>query len=687
MLLQALNLPLSDVDHAQTLNSLALIYTAVGQYPKAELFLTQALAIQRRVLPIDAISLLDTETNLAEIDLFAARFAEAVAKRRDILTRIERYRPSRPSAVALHTLLLANALVLSGKLDEAETLTQRAIELYEKQLGQQHPRTAGAFRTLASIDALRGNDHEAEAHYRRALAADEQTLGQDNAIVAGTLASLAPILQRLGKRPEAKADLARALAILNVKFGSDGVPSLGALWASANLAYEETRYKDARDMADRVRGIRESALGPNHPSLVASWIFAARVDIAEGRLDAAKIDLDRAADIVDRALPAGHPFNVDLVEAKADLAFARGDLGEAEESNRQALAIAGNLFGPDHLGYAGAVERVVNSLWARGKRAEAQQLLEDELAHIEQRFGDNSPVTARALRKLADTMADLAHASAALVLYQQALKVDENNFGPKSREAALDYLAIGLTQIPIGEFDQARTALNRARSIGEANQDVLLTNVALRQLALLAAIQGYHAEAVVLMQVAVKNVEGMYGSKNRAIVTTLAQLGRSYLDVARTEDAHAQLQRIIDIMGENPSEQAPGFLDFLQFQAMFAADRDDVERAEGLFKRAISLAGKYGGPDAFGVAVNEFNLARTYLKAERFDDAITLFKSALEHFRVHIGDHGLMVGYALAGAASAYAGKGDQGTSAKLRSEAIDILGPTIGICPQLRWL
>ena len=88
-----------------------------------------------------------------------------------------------------------------------------------------------------------------------------------------------------------------------------------------------------------------------------------------------------------------------------------------------------------------------------------------------------------------------------------------------------------------------------------------------------------------------------------------------------------------------------------------------------------------------GVAINELDLAVTYLKAQQFDEAIINFKSAKEIVKSQSGDRALLVGYALAGSASAYAGKGDRATSSKLLAAAIDILGPIIGAQPQAKWL
>ena len=369
-LTRALGLPLTALDRAEVLNTLGLVYSTTGQYSKAEPLLVESLSISRKILPADSSSVLYTETNLAEIKLRNSRFAEAEERRREILKRAEARGPAQSTQIALHCVLLVEAIIPSGKLDEAEALTRHAIALYQSRLGPDHPRTGGAIKELASIAALRGKDGDAEDNYRRALAIDEHVLGADNPAVAGDLVALAPVLQRLGKRQEAKASIDRALTIVTTQFGKDSLMAVGAMQASANFAYDEARYKQARGLADQIRQVQENTFGSDNTALVGSWIFAARLDIADGQLDAAGAAIDRAAAITAKSLPSGHPFEIDVLEGKADVAAARGDLAGVERYDREAQALADKLFGQDHPVHIAAVDRVIGSLGAQGELAE-----------------------------------------------------------------------------------------------------------------------------------------------------------------------------------------------------------------------------------------------------------------------------------------------------------------------------
>jgi tetratricopeptide (TPR) repeat protein len=193
--------------------------------------------------------------------------------------------------------------------------------------------------------------------------------------------------------------------------------------------------------------------------------------------------------------------------------------------------------------------------------------------------------------------------------------------------------------------------------------------------------------ALVHTEAMVNVTEKLFGTDSPALVPALAQLGRFYLVTGRLSDAAKLMDRITTLVGDNPPEQSPGFLSSLQFQAMLKADRNDISGAETAFKRTIAVARKYGGPNAPEVASAELNLAIAYLKAQKFDAAIEQLKLAIEIFQEQSGNGAVIVGYAFAAEAAAYAAKGDQATSNQLFNSAIKILGPALSPRAKPRWL
>jgi tetratricopeptide (TPR) repeat protein len=687
-LLRALKLEQPVLDRAATLNALGLVYTTIDQYEKAEPPLNEALAIRKSGLPADSAPTLETISNLATVDSARGRYTDAEAKFRHVLKATDVAGQTQSTAIALQSLLLAQVLVSEGKLDEADALVQRSLDLYRQQLGPNHPRFGNALKTLASIEALRGSDRNAETHYDLALAIDEKVIGPKSPAVAADLMSLVPLLKRAGKRQNAKASIERALAINIAQFGPDSPMTADVIFASANMAYEEGRNLDARQLAGRARQIRERAFRPEHYSLAGSWILAARLDIALGKLDDASANLNLAADITAKALPPSHFSNIDVLEGKADVARALGKLSDVEQHTRDALAIAEKQFEPDYPVRRNAIDRLTGALWVQGKFADAERLQRDELGNIELKRGPDHPSTAIAIRGVASVLGSSGHQGEAIELYRRALAINGRSFGPQSDQSAWDHFALGSLLRRMGQFEDARIEINLAKNAWESQGRVLAANSSLEQLALLALGQGSPAEGVVFLERMLNVTEQAFGSDSPALAAMLAQLGSVYVIAGRNDAAEKILARITGLIGDNPPEQAPGYLNLLQLRAQLSAEHGNISDAEAGFIRAIAIAAKYGGPQNSTVGNNSFNLAVVYLKAGRFREAIDYYVKALDIFKRENGDRAPIVGYTLIGAAQAYEKMGDQKSAKALSAAAIEILGPTIAVKrPQPRWL
>ncbi|KJZ70113.1 hypothetical protein HIM_10483 [Hirsutella minnesotensis 3608] len=89
---------------------------------------------------------------------------------------------------------------------------KRALEGYEKALGQDHTSTLDTVNNLGLLYANQGKLPEAEAMYKRALEGKEKALGRDHTSTLDTVNNLGLLYAVQGKLPEAEAMFKRALA-------------------------------------------------------------------------------------------------------------------------------------------------------------------------------------------------------------------------------------------------------------------------------------------------------------------------------------------------------------------------------------------------------------------------------------------------------------------------------------------
>ena len=687
-LLRALALEQPELDRAIALNLLGVVYTSTSQLEKADIVLKEALAIRTRALSATSFLVAETIGNIATVDGSKGRYADAEVKLRRALEIIDPAGESSSLKAAPYSVLLSHNLASQGKLDQADVLIRRCLDLYRHRLGTAHPVFGGALKTLAAIEALREQDSDAVNHYQQALNIDEQAIGPRSPAVAADLMNLVPLLKRSGKWLAAKAHIERALAIAIAVSGANSPEAAGSIQASAEMAYEAGSYEDARKLTDRARQIQERTFGPEHHLVARNWIFTGRLDVVQGRLDDAEASIERAAKIIAATLPPDHALIIDVLQGKAEVARARGKLDDTEQFVRAAFNLSEKLFEPDHSARRNAVDWLVSALWAQGKFAEAERLQRDEIANTELKRGPDHASTGAAMLRVAGILGSSGRQGEAISLVRRVLAIDERAFGPESDQAARDHLALGSLLRRVGQFEDARIEINLARSMWERKDHLLAANSSLEELALLALDQDSAAEAVVFGERVLGVFEQTFGPDSPALTAALAQLGRFYTFVGRNAEAEQTLARINSLIGDNPAEQTPGYLEILYLRALIDAGRGNFGNAETGFVRAIAVATKYGSLRGHAVGLHSFNLASIYLRMGRSKEAIDCFLKALNIFKRENGDRAPVVGYALLGAAQAYEKIGDSVSSKALLAAAIDILGPTIAVeRPLPNWL
>ncbi|KAK3334836.1 hypothetical protein B0H65DRAFT_436208 [Neurospora tetraspora] len=99
-----------------------------------------------------------------------------------------------------------------GRLKEAETMYQRALEGKEKTLGPDHTSTLSTVNNLGNLYSDQGRLKEAETMYQRALEGKEKALGPDHTSTLGTVYNLGLLYSDQGRLKEAEVMYQRALS-------------------------------------------------------------------------------------------------------------------------------------------------------------------------------------------------------------------------------------------------------------------------------------------------------------------------------------------------------------------------------------------------------------------------------------------------------------------------------------------
>jgi tetratricopeptide (TPR) repeat protein len=179
----------------------------------------------------------------------------------------------------------------------ARPLSERALAIWEKVLGPEHPNTSTSLNNLAALLKDQGDLAGARPLLERALAAYEKVLGPEHPNTATGLNNLALLLNDQGDLAGARPLLERALAIWEKVLGPEHPQTGTSLNNLALLLNDQGDLAGARPLLERALEICEKVLGPEHPETASRLNKLAMLLKHQGDLAGARPLLERALEI------------------------------------------------------------------------------------------------------------------------------------------------------------------------------------------------------------------------------------------------------------------------------------------------------------------------------------------------------------------------------------------------------
>lgn len=363
-----------------------------GNYAEAERIGKQMVSVAAKRYGTRHLNYAIAVNELARVYNALKRPADAIPLFRQALAIFERERNNTAVAITLNNL--GNALQNQGSLAASAQMLERALAIYEKEVGRDHRSFAETSINLASVYQAQGNYPKAVALYRQSLQGLQKTLGPKH---------------------------------LNVAIGHENLA--GAYQAQANYPEAVEHYEAALAIFVAQQGGRHSSVGNTYNNM-------ANVYYAKGEYLTAIDFYLKALDVYQDALPREHPF---VISTLGNLANSYADVGrddEAEKIYRRAIASAETSLGPDHHLVADNSNNLGNMLWRAKRYSEADPLLSKALDIYERRFGGAHPRVASTLDNLGLVRFHQGRNRDSIRFHQRALDIREKLLGGEHPEVA-----------------------------------------------------------------------------------------------------------------------------------------------------------------------------------------------------------------------------------------------------------
>jgi tetratricopeptide (TPR) repeat protein/CHAT domain-containing protein len=622
------------------------------------------------------------ELNRRVIELYnTGQYSDAIPIAQRVLAILEEVLGNNHPDVAASLNNLAALYQRQGRYADAEPLYQRALAICERALGRDHPDVATSLNSLAGLYDKQGRYADAEPLFRRALAIQEMALGRDHPEVAISLNNLASLYDNQGRYADAEPFYQRALAILEKALGRDH-PDVATLLNNLAALYDnQGRYADAEPFYQRALAILEKALGRDHPDVATSLNNLAALYDNQGRYADAGPLYQRALAILEKALGRDHPDVATALNNLAVLYQRQGRYAEAEPLYQRALAIREKELGRDHPDVATSL---INLAWlydSQGRYADAEPLFQRALAIREKALGRDHPDVAAPLSNLAELYRNQGRYADAEPLFQRALAIREKALGRDHPAIATSLNSLAALYQSQGRYADAEPLYEHALAIREKalGRDHPDVAASLSNLAFLYQRQGRYANAEPLYQRGLAIQEKALGPDHPDVAASLNNLALLYVSQGRYAEAGPLYQRGLAIQEEAFGRDHPDVARSLNNLAALYQRQDRYADAEPLYQRALAIQEKALGRDHPDVAVSVNNLALLYDNQGRYADAEPLFRRALAIREKALGRDHPEVATALNNLAALYAAQGRHADAEPLLERALAIREKALG--------
>ncbi len=458
----------SHVFVGKALTKLGCMVILQGEYEEAELLLRRALAIVEKERDTASWSFMECSNGLVRLLLAQDRLGEAEALSR---REVEIFDKPGQTAIYRHTALndLGVVLLAQGRLGECEEMLRRSLAVSEEEIGPDKYETAGALGNLSKLLTRRHRYAEAEPLARRALEIQEKNYGPDHIDVAWVLSALAVTVASLGRYAEAEPQFRRALRIEQEALGPDHHDTARTMSNLGSLLHYLGRYAESEAMTRQALAAFVKRLGPDHRSTLKATADLAIVLTKQSRIaEAGQVALAAVARCEEKLGP-GDPVTAEALYAAGLARSRQGRHAEAEGFLLRAVEIDTSVHGAESPRALRSQDELAVLAERQGRHVEAESLLRNIVEKRGRVQGAEHPDLATTANRLAGICSQDGRHTEAETLYRRALAIREKAFGPDHVFVAETLEGLVNVCEQTGRTAEAQELAARAKTIREKN--------------------------------------------------------------------------------------------------------------------------------------------------------------------------------------------------------------------------
>lgn len=381
---------------------------------------------------------------------------------------------------------LVSSLQNRGKHEEAVKICRKAVESSRRVLGTDDTDAVAMTRRLASVLRDQGQYEEAETIYRQAWRTMERVYGSFDRDTLSTLSNLALVLYGQGKHDEAEKLYRQAYEAMKRYLGKDDRDTLESIYNLASALYAQGKYEEAEKMYRQAGQAMKKVLGKTHPDTLRSINNLASTTRALGRWKESEVLFKQVMETRAMVLGSEHP---DTLTTMANLALTYGRQRRWKEAaglGKKVIESRKRVLSEDHPDTITSMVNLAATFGNEGRWKEAGELFSLVMEARKRVLGEEHPDTVTSIANVASTYQDQGRWEEAEQLGIRVLEVRKRVLGDDHPDTLSSMAALAFIRKGLGHEMDAITLLetclmSRQRILGPNNPDTIFTRSTLKK--------------------------------------------------------------------------------------------------------------------------------------------------------------------------------------------------------------
>ncbi len=388
--------------------------------------------------------------------------------------RIGRDFTEQPEIEAALRLTIGHTYHLLGLYKAEEPHQKKALEIYERLKGSDHPDTLAAMIALANAYMNQGRLSKAEDLYRRVRETSLASFGEEHELVLKSMQNLGLVLKEQGDIAGAEKIQRKLLEIHLRNKGEEHPDTIKVMNNLASALWRLGRLAEAEGLHKKGLAIKRRVLGDEHTSTIASMFNLAVVLKYQGKLGEAEELQREVLEIQERRLGGEHPHTLLAIYNLALTFMSQGRFPEAEVLQKKALEGQRRVLSEEHPNTINTMGCLAFNLINQERFVEAEEILRETLDLSIRVRGEEHPDTLMTMGNLVAVLQSLKNLSEAEAFSKRLIEISLGmgpRYKPKTAEYRADYAGGLIIMKRYGDAEaQLLTALEEAKaSVGEGH--------------------------------------------------------------------------------------------------------------------------------------------------------------------------------------------------------------------------